>query len=448
MTRPRGRVALQNLGCPKNLVDGEILLARLRAAGWEPVDDPEEADLLVVNTCTFIDPARRESVEALLEAAAWKEARPGRRLVAAGCMVQAHAEELAREIGEIDAFVGLDELLAVDRKLDGPRDLLPPPGPARALYGADVPRLRRTPPWTAWVKIAEGCDRDCAFCSIPSFRGRQRSRPAGDILAELARLAGEGVREANLVAQDSTGWGRDLGEGLDLAHLVRAIAAADPAPPWIRLHYLYPGRITPGLLEALAAADRVVEYVDLPLQHAHPAVLRRMGRPGTPASFRRQLRSLGEALPDAGFRTAFIVGFPGETDDEFRTLVEFVEEGWFDVVGVFEYSREEGTRAARLPDDVPPGLKRERAALLSEVAEAVAWERNRGRIGRELEVLLEESDGEEPGRPVGRWRGQAPEVDGRVLLSPADGVPGPGTIVRARITGIRSPHELEAEVVG
>ncbi len=448
MTRPRGRVALVNLGCPKNLVDGEILLARLRGAGWEPVDDPGEADVLVVNTCTFIDPARRESIEALLEAVAWKEARPGRRLVAAGCMVQAHAAELAREIGEIDAFVGLDELLEIDRKLAALRPSLPAPGPARRLFGANVPRLRRTPPWTAWVKIAEGCDQACAFCSIPSFRGRQRSRRVEDVLTELRRLADEGVREANLVAQDSTGWGRDLGVDDGLARLVRGIGTANGMPPWVRVHYLYPGRITPALLEALAEAGPIVEYVDLPLQHAHPAVLRRMRRPGTADSFRRQLEALENALPGAGVRTAFIVGYPGETDEEFQALLEFVEEGWFDVVGVFEYSREEGTPAAELPDDVPPEVKRERAARLAEAAEAVGWERNRARVGRELEILVEGPAEEAPGRLAARWRGQAPEVDGRVLVAAPAESPAPGAIVRARITGVRSPHELEAEVVG
>jgi len=448
VTRPRGRVALVNLGCPKNLVDGEILLARLRDAGWNPVDDPDDADVLVVNTCTFIDPARRESVEALLDAVAWKEARPGRRLVAAGCMVQAHARELAREIGEVDVFVGLDELLEIDRKLAARRPALPPPGPARRLFGGSVPRLRRTPPWTAWVKIAEGCDQACAFCAIPAFRGRQRSRPVPDVLEELRRLAGEGVREVNLVAQDSTGWGRDLGAEDGLAHLVAAIGAAEGMPGWVRIHYLYPGRITPALLEALAGADRVVEYIDLPLQHAHPAVLRRMRRPGSVDSFRRQMRALGEALPGAGTRTAFIVGYPGETEEEFQALLEFVEEGWFDVVGVFEYSREEGTAAAALPDDVPPDLKRERAVRLAEAAEAVAWERNRARVGRELEVLVEGPADDAPGRVAARWRGQAPEVDGRVLLAPSTAPPPPGTVVRARITGVRAPHELEAEVVG
>ena len=450
MTRPR-RVALVSLGCPKNQVDAELILGRLAAAGAEIVLDPEEADLLVVNTCAFIDSARVESIEALLAAEEWKARAPGRRVVAAGCLVQRSGAELAEGIPEIDALLGLDDVAAAPRVL-APRlpaidPLDAPRGAARALFKAADPRRRVVgPPWSAYVKIAEGCDQTCAFCAIPTFRGKMRSRALDDVLDELRRLAREGVSEACLVAQDSTAYGRDLGLDDGLARLLRAAARLDEAPPWIRVHYLYPGRVSPALLAALAeGAPRIVEYVDMPLQHAHPATLRRMRRPGDAESHLRQLEELRRALPGAGVRSAFIVGFPGETDEEFEALEEFVGAAGFDAVGVFAYSHEEGTDAYGREDDVPQEVKAERRERLEEVALAAAHVRNEARVGQTLEVLVEgPAEDAEDGSLEARWRGQAPDVDGRVLIAaPAGPAPAAGSFARATIVGA-APTELSA----
>lgn len=448
---PRRRVALISLGCPKNQVDSELILGRLAREGWEVVADPGNADTLVVNTCAFIDKARAESVEALIEAAEWKRGRPGRRVVAAGCLVQRYGGEVAREIPELDAMIGLDGIRTAaipsgTAGLKGPLPAAPPPGPATGLFDHRDPRLRLSPPFTAFVKIAEGCDQSCAFCAIPAFRGKMRSRPIEDLLAELAQLAAEGVVEANLIAQDSTGYGRDLGLKDGLARLVRAIDEAGQAPPWIRLHYLYPGRIGPALLEALAASSRLVEYIDLPLQHAHPEVLRRMRRPGGAESHLRQLEALRRALPGAGVRSAFIVGFPGETDAEFEFLVEFVGAAGLDSVGIFTYSHEEGTAAYNLPDDIPEEVKETRSQVLEDAALGAALERNRQRIGRKLEVLVEGPAEDSDGAVAARWRGQAPEVDGRVLIEGAPHL-SPGRLVEAEIVDATA-HELQARLAG
>ncbi|GAB4222456.1 MAG: 30S ribosomal protein S12 methylthiotransferase RimO [Acidobacteriota bacterium] len=452
---PRRRVALVSLGCPKNQVDSELMLGRLVREGHEYVADPEQADTLIVNTCAFIDRAREESVEALLDAASWKQGRAGREVVAAGCLVQRCGDELARELPELDALVGLDDVTRVTARLPalgGAQAAQPAPRrswgrPAAGLFSAADPRLRLTPPWSAWVKIAEGCDQSCAFCAIPGFRGRVRSRPVDDLVAELRALAAEGVVEANLVAQDSTGYGRDLGLRDGLAALVERLATTDGLPRWIRLHYLYPGRISRRLVEALRGHPRVVPYVDLPLQHADPHVLRRMRRPGDPAAFLDQLAALDDALGGAGIRSAFIVGFPGETDRQFETLCRFVADGPFDAVGVFAYSHEDGTPAASLDDDVPPEVKDERRTQLEEIAAATSAERQRRRVGRMLDVLVEQVPGPDgPGTALGRWAGQAPEVDGHVLLEGfADA--RPGTLVRAGIVD-GGPFELVGRPAG
>lgn len=442
-----------SLGCPKNQVDSELILGRLAAEGWEIVPDPRQADTLVVNTCAFIDKARAESVEALVEAAQWKKARPGRRVVAAGCLVQRYGGELAGEIPELDAMIGLDGIRTASVP-SGPPQLAgtlpalvsPPPGPATGLFDHRDARLRLSPPYTAFVKISEGCDQSCAFCAIPAFRGRMRSRPIDDLLAELAQLAGEGVVEANLIAQDSTGYGRDLNMKDGLAQLIRAIDKAPEAPPWIRLHYLYPGRISPGLLEAMASSRRLVEYIDLPLQHAHPAVLRRMHRPGNPETHLRQLEELRRALPGAGIRSAFIVGFPGETEEEFQELLDFVSSAGLDSAGIFTYSHEEETAAFSLEDDIPVEVKETRSQILEDAALGAALQRNRERIGRRFEVLVEGPAEDLDTAAAGRWRGQAPEIDGRVVIDGASHL-SPGRRVEAEVWDA-SPHELNARLAG
>lgn len=443
---PRKRVALVSLGCPKNQVDSELILGRLRADGYEVVNDPDFADTLVINTCAFIDNARAESVEALIEAANWKQVdAAGRRVIAAGCLVQRHGDELRREMPEIDGWLGLDDIGATTQVTSTPQGIgtvkrLPSSGPARGLFTASDPRTRLSPPWSAYVKISEGCDQQCAFCAIPTFRGKNRSRTLDDLTRELAQLVNEGVVEANLIAQDSTGWGRDLGVSDGLPALVRAFDQADSAPDWIRIHYLYPGRISDALLDALANTRRFVEYIDLPLQHAHPSVLRRMKRPGNAETYRRHFEQLQRALPAAGIRSGFIVGFPGETEEEFQTLTDFVAEAPLDAAGVFTYSHEESTGAFALIDDVPVEVKLERKQILEELVSDVAYSRAQRRVGTTLDVLIEGVDEDLPGAAVGRWRGQAPDVDGRVIVE-AGAALKPGSRVRVEITEA-APFEL------
>jgi len=449
--RASRRVALVSLGCPKNQVDSELILGRLRAEGWEVVAEADAADTLVVNTCAFIDKARAESVEALVDAVQWKKGGDGRQVVAAGCLVQRYGGELAREIPELDALIGLDGIHRIHQSLPRHKPGMallpaaaPDPGPATGLFDATDPRLRLSPPWTAFVKIAEGCNQQCAFCAIPTFRGRMRSRTIADLGAELAQLAREGVVEANLVAQDSTGYGRDLGMRDGLADLIESFETLSEAPRWIRLHYLYPGRISRRLLEALARSTRLVEYVDLPLQHAHRATLSRMNRPGSGETHLAQLEELRRALPGAGVRSSFIVGFPGETEAEFDELCAFVQAAGLDAVGVFTYSHEEATTAWALEDDIPEELKEERREVLEEIAAAVAHERNRARIGTTLELLVEGPVEDAPRDAAARWRGQAPEVDGHVVLIDGAGI-APGTLVAGTVVDA-GPHELIARV--
>ncbi len=445
------RVALVSLGCPKNQVDSELILGRLRAEGWEVVADAAAADTLVVNTCAFIDKARAESVEALVDAVQWKKDREGRQVVAAGCLVQRYGGELAGEIPELDALIGLDGIQRIHHSLPQEKPGLlalpaaaPLAGPATGLFDHTDPRLRLSPPWTAFVKIAEGCNQQCAFCAIPTFRGRMRSRTIADLGEELAQLAREGVVEANLVAQDSTGYGRDLGLKDGLADLIESFERLPEVPRWIRLHYLYPGRISRRLLEALARSTRLVEYVDLPLQHAHRGTLQRMNRPGSGETHLAQLEQLRRALPGAGVRSSFIVGFPGETDAEFDELCAFVQAAGLDAVGVFTYSHEEATTAFALEDDIPEELKEERRELLEELAASVAHERNRARIGTTLELLVEGPGEDSPRDAVARWRGQAPEVDGHVVLIGGGGI-APGTLVPATVIDA-GPHDLTARL--
>ncbi|MDQ7088084.1 MAG: 30S ribosomal protein S12 methylthiotransferase RimO [Acidobacteriota bacterium] len=442
-------MALVSLGCPKNQVDSELILGRLAAEGAEFVEDPESADILVVNTCSFIDKARAESVETLLEAAEWKSRRRGRHVIAAGCLVQRSGDELAANLPEIDGFVGLDQIRRVSEVARQPgraEGRLPVAGTAaRELYAAAEPRLRLSPPWTAYVKIAEGCDQQCAFCAIPTFRGKMRSRSVDDLLEEIVALAADGVQEVNLVAQDSSSYGRDLGMDDGLARLLEAIDGCEAAPAWVRLHYLYPGRLSGRLVDALAGCRRLVRYIDLPLQHAHRDVLRRMRRPGNADSYLRQVEELRRALPGAALRSAFIVGFPGESEAEFRALVDFVEQLAPDSAGVFTYSHEENTTAHGLDDDVPEELKNERREIIEELCSSLSHQRGERRRGERLTVLCEGPAEDQPEHGAGRWEGQAPEVDGRVVIEGGAAWPA-GTFLEVEITGA-APWELWARPV-
>ncbi|HKQ59767.1 MAG TPA: 30S ribosomal protein S12 methylthiotransferase RimO [Candidatus Polarisedimenticolaceae bacterium] len=435
------RVGVISLGCAKNLVDTEVMLGHLARAGCELVQDPEQADAIVVNTCGFIESAREESIRTILELGALKAQGRLRRLVVAGCLVQRHAAELRAELPEVDAFIGLDELpgvvaaigAAAATPLASELPLLSPTAWSRSryLYDDATPRLRATPAWSAYVKIAEGCDHTCAFCAIPSFRGSFRSRQADSVLREARALAASGVREINLIAQDTSHFGRDREASAGLPELLEQLDGVVELR-WIRLHYLYPNSVGPRLIETMARLPRVLDYVDMPLQHAHRDTLARMRRGGSADSHLRLLARFRRAMPEAALRTTFIVGFPGETEAEFSALLEFVRAAEFEHVGVFGYSHEQGTAAGALVDDVPAAVKRERRERLLALQQELVFRRNAARVGRRVEVLVEGAHPETEHLLVGRMRSQAPDVDGQVLIN--DGEAPPGAFVEVELT--------------
>jgi ribosomal protein S12 methylthiotransferase len=442
------KVGLVSLGCPKNLVDSEVMLGTLEARGYELTSDPAQADVIVVNTCSFIEPARRESVETILEMAEHKKGGRCRRLVVAGCLVQRSHDELRAAVPEIDALVGLDDIerIAEACALEAGARFEAGRGAAAYLYGGRSPRRLATPDYSAYLKIAEGCDHTCSFCAIPSFRGRQRSRPIASVVEEARRLAASGVVELNLIAQDTTDYGSDLGDGTCAAALLRALDEVEGLR-WIRVLYAYPNRVTREFIAALATGKRIARYLDLPLQHADAEVLRRMRRGGGPRGHLRLIESLRAAVPGIALRTTFIVGFPGETEAQFETLCRFAGEARFESLGVFTYSEEKGTPAAALPDDVPPGVKEDRRARLMSLQEGWSARRHRGLVGRTVEVLVEGPHEESDLLLSGRTEGQAPEIDGRVIITDSPRLLGPGEFVRVRIEEAH-PHDLVGAVVG
>jgi ribosomal protein S12 methylthiotransferase len=441
------KVGLVSLGCPKNLVDSEVMLGTLEGKGFALTPDPADADVIVVNTCTFIGPARQESIDTILEMAELKKEGRCRRLVVAGCMVQAHHDTLKKEIPEIDALVGLNDIeriaeacaLEAGRRFEASQEV------ARYLYTERSPRHLATPGYTAYMKISEGCDHTCAFCAIPSFRGVQRSRPIASLVEEARRLAAGGTVELNLIAQDTTDYGTDLGDGTTAAALLRALDAVDGLR-WVRVLYAYPNRITPDFIAALAEGRRLARYLDLPLQHADAALLKAMRRGGDGDTHLKLLSRLRAAVPEIALRTTFIVGFPGESEAQFERLVDFVRAARFDRVGVFTYSEEKGTHAAALPDDLPAEVKEDRRARLMAAQEEISAARNQRLVGRTIEVLVEGAHEESDLLLSGRSEGQAPEIDGSVILTDAPRVLYPGEFVEARIDE-GHPHDLVGAVV-
>ncbi len=436
MNRPHSFYIL-SLGCPKNLVDSAGLATLLERAGYGAADGPQEADLLIVNTCAFIAPARAESLDALRKLA--RDKRPGQRLIAAGCYPQRSPQELATALPGIDGFLGTRrwaEIVSLVEQLEAsPTTLAYRVGKGRE-EPRDVPRVA-VQGASAYLKIADGCSHACAFCAIPLIKGPAVSRTPEAILADARWLAERGVQEIILIAQDTTAYGRDLGMREGLVELLERLVAAVPEVPWLRLMYAYPGRIGERLIETMARHPQILPYLDLPLQHAHPTVLRRMRRPANMERVRRTIERLRAMLPEIAIRTTFLVGFPGESEAEFQALLDFVAEMAFDHVGVFAYSHEEGTPAARLADDVPPEVKEERRERLMQVQQPISLAKNRAQVGKTLDVLIE---GQGEGLSAGRSYRDAPEIDGLVLAQADLPV---GRIVPLRITGA-----LEYDLVG
>lgn len=441
----RTKIYLAPLGCPKNQVDGELMLGAARARGYVVVEDPKEADVLVVNTCAFIDAARAESVDAILELARIKQERQGRRLVVTGCMAERYTDELAAELPEVDALVGTGALNRFVDALEAPRDGAPAvfKGAKHYLPAAAMERVVSERDGSAYLKVSEGCDHECAFCVIPQIRGRHESRPLEDIAAEAERLAAEGVVEVNLIAQDLSAYGKDLGLRDGLASLLFRLGRVRGLER-IRCYYLYPNTLSDGSVEAMAAVDTVCRYIDLPLQHADSTVLRAMRRGGDPDRLRRLVDRVRGRLEGAVVRSSFIVGFPGETESSFATLCRFVEETGFDRIAVFTYSREEGSPAAELPGQVPHDVAVERRDRLLAIQEPISEARLAARVGSIERVLVCGPDPE--GSWYGRTDGQGPEIDGVTWLDqelPASR----GRCLPMRIVG-SDAFDLWAEPVG
>ena len=458
------KIGMISLGCPKNLVDSEVMLGLAERAGHELTRVAEEADVLVVNTCAFIDKAKQESIDAILEMAQLKVNGRCQRLVVTGCMAERYRDELRAQIPEIDAVLGTGEVPEIVAALGGPAHNFVPvlrsngepvnpgspiPDPRSRptyIYDADTPRHLATPRHYAYVKVAEGCDYKCAFCIIPTLRGAYRSRSAESIVREARALAERGVKELLLISQDTTFYGVDRGERGALARLLRELDAIDGLR-WIRMLYLYPTTIGDDVLDAMAESDKVCNYVDLPLQHASTAVLARMKRPGTRASYERLLDRVRRRVPNVALRTTFVVGFPGETDDDFAELMAFATGVGFDHLGVFTYSHEEGTSAYGLADDVPARVKERRRSMLMGVQSKLVAVAQRARVGSRVRLLVDGPSTEHDLVMRARLEGQAPDIDPVVYLTECDPSNlNPGSFIEAEIVGSRG-YDLVARPV-
>jgi ribosomal protein S12 methylthiotransferase len=437
-----------SLGCPKNRVDTEVMLGLVDKAGYAIAETPEEASVIVVNTCGFIGEAKEESVDTILEMARHKESGRCERLVVTGCLSQRYPEALRNDLPEVDHFLGSGDVERIVAAVRGEslRDgvTLDP----AYLYDDVTPRLQSLPAYTAYVKIAEGCDRPCSFCIIPHMRGGQRSRSPDSVEREVRNLVERGAVEINLVAQDLTAYGKDLAEEVDLARLVRRLGRVDGLR-WLRLHYAYPTATSETLLDAIAEEERVAKYIDMPLQHIDDALLKSMRRGHVGKTCRALVKKIRERIPGVTLRTTFIVGHPGETEEAHAVLKDFLEEASFDRVGIFVYSPEEGTHSATLPDRVPKRTAERRRRELMRLQRRISRQKMKAMVGRSIEVLVEGPSAESEYLLAGRHQGQAPEIDGSVFLAlPEVGfasAPKMGDVVRAKVTGF-ADYDLAATI--
>lgn len=447
------KVGFVSLGCPKNLVDSEVMMGQLKAAGYEITNNAEEAETVVVNTCGFIESAKAESVEAILEATGAKANGVTKRVIVAGCLVERYRDDLIKELPEVDAFIGTNEIGRILEAADETNNFRDLPllqignKTATYLYDFDTPRHRATESHTAFIKIAEGCDRPCAFCSIPEMRGSFRSRRFGSILKEAEDLAKQGVKEIVLIAQDSSRFGEDLGEVDALAKLIRALGEIRDLE-WIRVMYAYPTHISDAFLEAINETPKAVKYLDMPLQHGSRNVLKLMRRGGTRESLEKLIRRVREKVPGITIRTTFITGFPGETETDFDEMMAFVRNCEFDNVGVFTYSDEEGTAAFDLPNKVDARIAKQRRARLMKEQAKISKRKNNAKIGNIYKVLFEGFSQESDLLFQGRLEGQAQEIDGYILINdmPEDFNPQIGSIYDVKISEAHN-YDLIGEIV-
>jgi ribosomal protein S12 methylthiotransferase len=438
------RVHFVSLGCPKNLVDAEVMLGTLAQDGFRVVDNPVDADVIVVNTCSFVAEAKEESIEAILDMADIK-AKGGQKLVVSGCLAQRYVTELEEELPEVDLFIGTGEYRRIAELVSS--DDAPRVAVERPCYVSDheAPRVLTTPGYTSYVRIAEGCSQRCTFCIIPKIRGKARSRSIESVATEVAEFGAAGVKEINLIAQDLTHYGDDLKDpSVGLEQLLRKLVTIDDIQ-WFRLLYCYPHNFSEGLVDLIAGEEKICSYVDIPLQHVHDDMLRRMQRRTTERITRDLIGRLRQ-VPEMELRTTFIVGHPGETEEHFQRLYDFVEESRFDRVGVFQYSREENTKSAKQDQQVPDAVKEERFHRLMQLQNAISRERMQAMVGREIEVIVEGISEESDLLLQARHRGQAPEIDGITYLNEGTDGLAAGDIRRAEVVH-HGDYDLVARVI-
>ncbi|MBI5788032.1 MAG: 30S ribosomal protein S12 methylthiotransferase RimO [Candidatus Schekmanbacteria bacterium] len=440
-------VGLISLGCAKNLVDSEVMLGLLKQAGYSLTKNAEEAEILIVNTCAFIDSAKEEAVNTIIEMGEYKKTGNCKLLIVTGCLAQRYKDELLTRLPEIDALIGTGQFPQIVQICENllanpgtkPRILV---GTPDFIYSETTPRLRTTPGYSSYLKIAEGCNHHCTYCIIPQLRGRLRSRPIPSIVKEAQDLARQGVKELNLIAQDTTGYGQDLSPEHNIINLLGKLARVEGVE-WIRLLYGHPAHISLELLNLMAEEEKICPYIDLPLQHINDDILKLMGRQVSRRQIEDLLNRMRQMLPDLAIRTSLMVGFPGETDKHFRELIEFVRTTRFECLGVFTYSREEGTPAAKLPRQVSAKVKQQRRDYLFQIQQEIAFEHNRELIGQKTGLLVCDSGGDNS-RPWGRTVYQAPEVDGICYIASKDAQVG--RIYRAQITAAED-YDLAGEIV-
>jgi ribosomal protein S12 methylthiotransferase len=448
MNSGKSKFNIVSLGCARNLVDSEVMAGLLKQNHFDLVEDPAGADVVLVNTCGFIDAAKAESLETILEIARLKEEGKVKKLVVAGCLSQRYPDELARELPEVDLFIGTGEvphIAEILRQHEADRARRQFVGLPSYLYDDVTPRVRSMPSYSAYLKVSEGCDHKCAFCIIPQLRGPHRSRPIASVVKEAESLARSGVREINLIAQDLTAYGRDRKDGTTLYGLLRELDKLNDLP-WIRLLYAYPNFLDDELLKLIRDSEKICSYIDIPFQHVNRGILQRMRRGKSGSAVRESVKKLRDAIPGLTLRTSLIVGFPGETDEDFRELLDFVEEARFDRLGVFKYSEEEGTAAAKLENLLSPEEIESRWQEVMEVQAEISRKNNQALIGSVQRVMMCGADSETQ-KFYGRTQAHAPEVDGVVFVSGAGGdeksVPSPGTFAQVKIT-----QALEYDLVG
>jgi ribosomal protein S12 methylthiotransferase len=422
--QPQRKVHLISLGCARNRVDSEVMLGTMMGRGWVSTDEPSQADAIVVNTCGFIASAKEESIDTILQAAEMKKTNPDLKVVVAGCLTQRYKTQLVKGLPEVDLFVGTDEFTRIgdllearagDEKLFAKR--------THYLYNEDMPRINTLAKHSAYVKVAEGCQHNCSFCIIPAIRGRLRSRPVSSVIAEVTNLVANGVVEINLIAQDLAAYGRDRADEADLFKLLKALVQIEGLK-WIRCLYVYPENISDEFLEFFATEEKIVKYLDIPVQHASDRILAKMNRQVNRQQLREIIGKVKARVPDVAIRTSVMVGFPGETEEDFEELNEFVHDMAFTHLGCFTYSMEEGTVAGRMADQVNEDVKKERQAIIMETQREVSRDNLKRLVGKTFPVLIEGLSDETDLLYQGRLSTQAPEVDGVVLINEGEAVPG------------------------